>query len=252
MHTDSVPAQLRERLGEAGTAGLVQLFNDVKTEWASEMIGVVGDRFERRLVEETSRLRVDMALGFASVRQEMAEGLAAVRQEMSRESGALRQEMARESAAMRQEMGKGFAAVREEMAQHRVELLKWAFLFWVGQGLCDGQPDGSPHPRAGTRRLSPISPQFLTRFAAVPGLHPDAAAPDAKPAQLRVGWTGRRTCSGPFPLRVEGRSSSSATVSFRIRPEHAGEHLAAAAEIALVHVHPAPRDRANQLAPLAG
>jgi hypothetical protein len=66
--------------------------------------GIVGDRFERRLVEETSKLRVEMAQGFAAVRQEMAQGLAAVRQEMTQ----------------------GFA-------QQRVELLKWAFLFWIGQ-----------------------------------------------------------------------------------------------------------------------
>ena len=30
-------------------------------------------------------------------------------------------------------MAEGFAAVRQEMAQQRVELLKWAFVFWMGQ-----------------------------------------------------------------------------------------------------------------------
>jgi hypothetical protein len=38
-----------------------------------------------------------------------------------------------ELAALRLEMHQGFAALRQEDATTRVELLKWAFLFWVGQ-----------------------------------------------------------------------------------------------------------------------
>ena len=34
---------------------------------------------------------------------------------------------------LRQETTAGFAALRQEMADQRFELLKWAFLFWVGQ-----------------------------------------------------------------------------------------------------------------------
>jgi hypothetical protein len=52
------------------------------------------DRFERRLVEETSKLQLDIA----SVRSEMREG---------------------------------FASIRAEMARDRFEVLKWAFGFWI-------------------------------------------------------------------------------------------------------------------------
>jgi hypothetical protein len=100
MHTNRVPPGLRERLGDEAAAGLVQLFNERETKWTADVIGIVTDRFERRLTEETSALRVDMA---------------------------------REFAALRQEMAQGFAAVRQDMAHGQVELLKWAFLFWVGQ-----------------------------------------------------------------------------------------------------------------------
>ena len=86
------------------------------------MTAVIGDRFERRLSEESSKLRVDMAQGFAGMRQEMAEGLAAVRQEMAEGFSALRLEMAA-----------GTNALRLEMAQQRFDILKWVFLFWVGQ-----------------------------------------------------------------------------------------------------------------------
>ena len=147
MEFDAVPAPLRERLGHEATAGLIALLADAQKDWTAEVIGIVGDRFERRLTEETSRLRIEMTQGFAGLRQEIAAGLAAVRQEMAGglaavrlETAAVRQEMAGglaagrlETAAVRQEVSVGFAALRQEMADQRFELLKWAFLFWVGQ-----------------------------------------------------------------------------------------------------------------------
>ncbi len=89
MHTHRVPPSLRERLGDEATAGLVDVFDQHASTWTADVIAIVTERFERRVVEEASKLRVDMA--------------------------------------------QGFGKLREEMAQHRVELLKWAFLFWVGQ-----------------------------------------------------------------------------------------------------------------------
>jgi hypothetical protein len=100
MDINRVPDALQEQLGPAAAVGLVELLTDARKEWTAEVIGIVGDRFERRLIEETSKLRVELTQGFA---------------------------------AMRQEMTAGFATLRQEMADQRFELLKWAFLFWVGQ-----------------------------------------------------------------------------------------------------------------------
>jgi hypothetical protein len=137
MDPNRVPASLRDRLGPEATGGLLELLDIVRAEWTADMIHLVGDRFERRLVEETSMLRVEMAQGFAALRQEMARGLAAVRQEMAQEFAAVRQEMAQEFAAVGQEMAQGLAVVRQDvtgaLVVQRVELLKWAFLFWIGQ-----------------------------------------------------------------------------------------------------------------------
>jgi hypothetical protein len=137
MERNRVPASLRDRLGPEATGGLLELLDLARAEWTADVIRIVGDRFERRLVEETSGLRVEMAQGFAALRQEMAQGLAAVRQEMAQGLAAVRQEMAQGLAAVRQEMAQGLAAVRQDvmqaLADQRVELLRWAFLFWVGQ-----------------------------------------------------------------------------------------------------------------------
>ena len=111
MDSHRVPASLQDRLGQEATADLVELLTDARKEWTAEVIGMIGDRFERRLTEETSKVRVEMA---------------ALRSDLRREMAALRGDL-------RQETTEGFASLRQALADQRFEILKWAFLFWVGQ-----------------------------------------------------------------------------------------------------------------------
>ncbi|MBI3264078.1 MAG: hypothetical protein HYZ58_13140 [Acidobacteria bacterium] len=144
MQASQVPAPLRERLGPDATSGLLDLLQDARDEWRSDVVSLCTERFERRLVEETSKLRVEMAQGFGQLRAEMAQGSAQLRAEMAQESAQLRGEMAQGSAQLRGEMAQGSAQIRAEMAHireemargfstERGELMKWMFLFWVGQ-----------------------------------------------------------------------------------------------------------------------
>ena len=75
------------------------------------MLAVTAERFERRLGTEIGALRLDMAKEFATARVETAKQVAAVHVEM---------------AALRGEFAAGLAATRSD-------LLKWSFLFWIGQ-----------------------------------------------------------------------------------------------------------------------
>ena len=111
MTTSRVPLALRNQLGGDATEALVVLFGDERKEWTADVTNVLTDRFERRLVEETSKLRIEMTQGFAAVRQEMAAGF----------------------AALRTEMAAGTVALRQEIADQKFDILKWAFLFWIGQ-----------------------------------------------------------------------------------------------------------------------
>ena len=122
MDSHRVPASLQDRLGQEATAGLVELLTDARKEWTAEVIGMIGDRFERRLTEETSKVRVEMA----ALRSDLCQEMAALR-------GDLRQEMTALRGDLRQETTEGFASLRQALADQRFEILKWAFLFWVGQ-----------------------------------------------------------------------------------------------------------------------
>ena len=143
MELNRVPASLRERLGPEASTGLVALLNDAKAEWNSDVIGIVSDRFERRLVEETSKLRVELVQGIASLREEIGSlrqdlrhEIGDLRQDLRQEIGDLRQDLRQEIDGVRQEIAgvrQEISALRQELTDGRFELLKWAFLFWVGQ-----------------------------------------------------------------------------------------------------------------------
>ena len=93
MASGRVPAAVRTRLGDDATFGLIELLDSDRREWSEHVLSVAADRFERRLTEEISALRDE-------IRDELHDGL---------------------------------VAVRHELATSRVEMLKWSFLFWVGQ-----------------------------------------------------------------------------------------------------------------------
>jgi hypothetical protein len=122
MLAGEVPESLRLRLGGDGTEGLLEVLERTREESVTAAMTACGDRFERRLVETSAGLRLELHDGLAALRLELRDGLAAVRQE-------LRDEL----AAVRQELHHGLAAVRQELAEQRADQLKWAFLFWVGQ-----------------------------------------------------------------------------------------------------------------------
>jgi hypothetical protein len=91
------------------------------------VIAACTGRFERRLVEEISSLRLEMAQQGSGLRLEMAQ-----------QGAGLRVEMAQQGADLRQEMNQLAAGLRAEMAAGRVELIRWSFLFWVGQVIAIG------------------------------------------------------------------------------------------------------------------
>ena len=96
MGAVSVPVALSDRLGEPATAALIQMFEEERQARTEAIVQQCTDRFERRLVEEGSKLRTEFGELRSDVRLEIA-------------------------------------GLRTEIATNRFELLKWAFLFWVGQ-----------------------------------------------------------------------------------------------------------------------
>jgi hypothetical protein len=75
------------------TFGLIEFMDAERKDWSEGVLNVAADRFERRVTEEISVLRVEL----------------------------------------REALHEGLASVRQEIATTRVEGLRWSFAFWIGQ-----------------------------------------------------------------------------------------------------------------------
>ena len=93
MSVRRMPASVREKLGDEGTFGLIELLDAEQKDWSDRMLTTAADRFERRLTEETGLLRQDF----------------------------------------HRTLNDGLGAIRADLANARVEMLRWSFVFWIGQ-----------------------------------------------------------------------------------------------------------------------
>ncbi|OGH60501.1 MAG: hypothetical protein A3G34_16385 [Candidatus Lindowbacteria bacterium RIFCSPLOWO2_12_FULL_62_27] len=108
MTVMTVPRVLREKMGDDGVEGLVEFVARTNGALRSEIVSLVDDKFARRLSEEIGKLRV----------------------EMHDELGKLRAEF---FGALHSEIGKLRAEMHDELGKLRAEIIKWMFLFWLGQ-----------------------------------------------------------------------------------------------------------------------
>jgi hypothetical protein len=100
MSTPDLGLRLRSRLGPEPSEDLSNAFDEVQ----NDMLTIITDRFEGRLVAVGAELRAEIVRGQSEVRQDMAQMESRLR-----------------------------IAFAEGLADTRVDVLRWAFLFWVSQ-----------------------------------------------------------------------------------------------------------------------
>lgn len=122
MPREPVPQALAEKLGEDATDALSVMLGSARAECTEDVLTLSTERFERRLSEECSRLRVDVAGEIAKFRVEMSGELSKLRAEVASGMSIVRTDLVRE-----------ISGVRQEVATTRVDLFKWSFVFWIGQ-----------------------------------------------------------------------------------------------------------------------
>jgi len=98
MQIIAVPRVLREKLGEDGVDSLIELLNRVSAR--EDVLTFVEEKFERRLSEE-----------MAKINQRITNEVAKINQRISEE----------------------IHQVRAEIHRMRADIIKWMFIFWVGQ-----------------------------------------------------------------------------------------------------------------------
>jgi len=133
VDVDAVPAALAARLGPEATGGFLHVLDLAHGEWSDDVLSLAGERFERRIAEEGSTLRVQVAHTEAALRTELAQVEGRLRNEIGQLAIGFRQELGRLEAGLRQDFSQMEVRVMREVGNSRFELLKWSFLFWIGQ-----------------------------------------------------------------------------------------------------------------------
>jgi len=116
-----IPRRLEELLGADGTDQFVDFLNGALQVHKEDIFTTVVDKFERRVVAETSALRVQIAELRTEVKTEIAEvrtEIAELRSELKTEIAEVRTEM----VGLRAELKLEIADVRTEVANLRSEL----------------------------------------------------------------------------------------------------------------------------------
>ena len=84
----------------------------------ADVLTFVEEKFERRLSEEIGKVNERLTTDLAKVNERLTTELAKVNERLTTELGKITLE---------------FARVRQEMAEMKADLIRWMFLFWVGQ-----------------------------------------------------------------------------------------------------------------------
>ncbi|AEN73898.1 hypothetical protein Rhom172_1993 [Rhodothermus marinus SG0.5JP17-172] len=103
----TVPKVLREKLGDEGVEALIALLNEAAHHERDNLLGILAERFERRVTEEGKRLEVQMAELEKRLDHRIAE-------EVSR-------------------LEKQIAEVKVALGERYASLVRWMFIFWAGQ-----------------------------------------------------------------------------------------------------------------------
>lgn len=98
---------LRERLGDEAAVALEEYVDSRGLDWREEVVQTSIERFDHRLAATSAVLRLEMA----DTRLEMQKGFAGIWRAM---------------ADLK-------TSITGELTDTRVELLRWSFMFWVGQ-----------------------------------------------------------------------------------------------------------------------
>jgi hypothetical protein len=88
--------RLRDKLGPDASQELSKAFEEVE----NDMLTLAAERFDRRLAAVECNLRQDMARMQTGLRVAIAEGL---------------------------------ATIRKDMNETRADVIRWSFMFWIGQ-----------------------------------------------------------------------------------------------------------------------
>ncbi len=144
MSIISMPKELREKLGEEESLALIKMLNEQQDDTKNSVIETAELRFEKKLTEEASEIRIDLAETekrfdrrlteeISGVRQDLAETEKRFDRRLTEEISGVRQDLAETEKRFDRRLTEEISGVRQDMSKHHGNTVKWMFIFWIGQ-----------------------------------------------------------------------------------------------------------------------
>ena len=143
-----VEKPLRDKLGEEASESLLRLVNQSVDQRKHAMLEFLEEKFERRLSEEHGQInmtiketeqRLDnrIIVETGKVNERLTTEISKVNERMTEEIGKVNERMTEEMGKVNERMTEELSKVNEritaENSKTRADLIKWMFIFWIGQ-----------------------------------------------------------------------------------------------------------------------
>jgi phosphate uptake regulator len=133
MPVVTIPRALREKLGDEATESLVELLNQVLQGSKEDVISLSGEKFERRLAEEFAKFDSKLMEEVAKVNKRIDELSARITEEVTKLDAKITEEITKLEARINQRITEEVSKLRVEMSSYYASIVRWMFIFWVGQ-----------------------------------------------------------------------------------------------------------------------
>ena len=122
----TIPKILQERLTEEGAKALVDILDKVEEQGTSHALEINEERFEKRLTIEIANVRSDIKVLGERFDKKLENEIAGVKADIKVLEERFDKKIDTSIAHLRTEL-------KTDIANTKADLIKWMFLFWIGQ-----------------------------------------------------------------------------------------------------------------------
>ena len=128
-----IPTPLRDKLGGEAADALVGVLNEVTKNTHEGTLTFVEEKFERRLSEELGQVNQRLAVGEERIENRITLLEERIERRLSEEIGRVNQRITEEIGRVNQRITEETSRLEQKISAFQVNLIKWMFIFWVGQ-----------------------------------------------------------------------------------------------------------------------
>ncbi len=132
----TIPKILTEKLTEDGANALVEILDKVEDRSEAHTLQVAEERFEKKLEQTKSELKDNINKSGTELMEEISKvdkRIEQVKSELKNDINQAKSELREEINRVDKRLEQVKSELRTDIANTRADLIKWMFIFWIGQ-----------------------------------------------------------------------------------------------------------------------